>query len=122
MSELFQTQNEVTPDNCITYAQTLIGTIVKPVLWQGFHSYTLLSGSGYIIQFRSKDSPLDILVTTLAKEVYKHITPAIIYKGLMPNSSVSVWIIEALPGIRYLFTYSSLTVAKIDQIVIDLAK
>ena len=122
MSDLFQTQKEVTQGDCIAYAQTLMGTSVKPVLWQGFHSYTLLSESGCIIQFRSKDSPLDISMTTLAKEVHRHVAPATAYQGLMPNSSVSIWIMEALPGTGYLFTYSSLTVAKMDQIVIDLAK
>ena len=122
MSDLFETQNEVTPDDCITYAQDLVKSPVKPVPWQGFHSYRLLSESGVVIQFRSKVSPLDISMATLAKAIHRHIAPATTYQGLMPNTSVSIWIMEALPGIGYLFTYGSVTVAKQDATIIDLAK
>ena len=122
MSDLFETQDEVSQLDCIKYAQTLVGTSVKPVPWQGFHSYTLLSDLGHIIQFRSEASPLNISMTTLAKAVHRHVAPATTYQGLMPNSTVSVWIMEALPGIGYLFTFSYITLAKMDTVVSDLAK
>lgn len=122
MSDLFETQNEISQIECVTYAQNLVGSSVEPVPWQGFHSYTLLSESGQIIQFRSEASPLDISMTTLAKTIHPYVAPATTYHGLMPNSSVSVWIMEALPGIGYLFIFSSITAAKVDTLVSDLAK
>jgi hypothetical protein len=122
MSDLFETQHEVTEGDCIAYAQNLVGTSVKPVPWQGFHSYTLMSESGLIVQFRSKSSPLDISMTALAKAIHRHVAPATTYQGLMPNSSVSIWMMEALPGNGYLFTFSKITVAKLDTTVVDLAK
>lgn len=122
MSDLFETQNEVTQDDCVAYAQNLAKTSVKPMPWQGFHSYTLVSKSGLIVQFRSRASPLDISMVTLAKAVHRHIAPATTYQGLMPNSSVSIWVMEALPGTGYLFARSRITVAKQDATIIDLAK
>lgn len=122
MSDLFETQNEVTQGECVAYAQDLVGTSVRPVPWQGFHSYTLVSESGLIVQFRSKSSPLDISMTALAKAVHRHIAPATTYQGLMPNSSVSIWMMETLPGIGYLFIFNSITMAKLDTTVIDLAR
>ncbi len=70
MSDLFETQNEVTQADCIAYAQNLVGTSVEPVPWQGFHSYTLVSESGFIVQLRLKSSPLDNLMTALAKAAW----------------------------------------------------
>ncbi len=122
MSDLFKTQNEVTQDDCVAYAQNLVGTSMEPVPWQGFHSYTLVSDSGLIVQFRSKSSPLDISMTALAKAVHRHVAPATTYQGLMPNSSVSIWMMEALPGTGYLFTFSRITVGKLDTTITDLAK
>ena len=61
-------------------------------------------------------------MVTLAKVIHYHIAPATNYQGLMPNSSVSISVMEALLGIGYLFTYSRITVAKQDTIIIDLAK
>lgn len=122
MSDLFETQNEVTQDDCLKYAQILVKGSVSPVPWQGYHSYTLLSALGVIVQFRSKASPLDISMTTLAKAIHRHVAPSTTYHGLMPSSSVSIWVMEALPGVGYLFTYSSTTVAKQDTTVIDFAR
>jgi len=90
MSDLVETQNEVTQDDYVAYAQDLVGSSVKPVPWQGFHSYTFVSESGLIVQFRSKSSPIDISITALAKAVHRHVAPATTYQGLMPNSSVSI--------------------------------
>jgi len=123
MADLFETQNEITQDDCGASAQNLVGTSVEPVPWQGFHSYTLVSGSGgLIVQFRSESSPLDISMTALAKAVHRQVAPATTYQGLMPNSSESIWIVEALPGTGYLFTFSKMTIAKLDTTVTDLAK
>ncbi|MCJ1377791.1 hypothetical protein MMC17_000887 [Xylographa soralifera] len=122
MSDLFETQNEVTQDDCDTYAQNLVKGSVTPVPWQGFHSYTLRSNSGLIIQFRSKASPLDSSTTKLAKQVHGHLAPTTTYHGLMPNSSVSVWVMEIIAGVGYLFTASTITTAKLDITVTDFAK
>ncbi|KIW38196.1 hypothetical protein, variant [Exophiala oligosperma] len=122
MSDLFETQNEVTQDDCDTYAQNLVKGSVTPMPWQGFHSYTLRSNSGLIIQFRSKASPLDSSTTKLAKQVHGHLAPATTYHGLMPNSSVSVWVMEFIAGVGYLFTASTITTAKLDITVTDFAK
>jgi hypothetical protein len=43
MSDLFETQHEVTQDDCDAYAQNLVKSSVTPVPWQGFHSYILRS-------------------------------------------------------------------------------
>lgn len=40
MSDLFQTQNEVTQDDHAASAQNLVTSVVKPVSWQGFHTVT----------------------------------------------------------------------------------
>lgn len=61
-------------------------------------------------------------MTTLAKEVHGRVAPATAYQGLMPGSSVSIWIMEVLPGVGYLFIYSSITRTKMDHTVTDLAK
>lgn len=122
MSDLFETQNEVTQEECDTYAQNLVKGSVTPMPWQGFHSYTLRSNSGLIIQFRSKASPLDSSTTKLAKKVYGHLAPATIYHGLMPNSSVSIWVMEIIGGVGYLFTAGTITTAKLDITVADFAK
>jgi hypothetical protein len=122
MSDLFQTQDQVTQDECDAYARSLTNSSVTPVPWQGFHSYTLLSASGIIVQFRSEASPLDSLIVNIAKTIHRHLAPTTTYHGSMPNSSVTVWLMEALPGTGYLFTVSSLTLAKQDAIITDLAK
>ena len=122
MSDLFETQDEVTQDDCDTYAQNLVKSSVTPVPWQGFHSYILRSNSGLIIQFRSEALPLDSATTKLAKQVYGHLAPATIYHGLMPNSLVSVWVIEIIVGVGYMFTASTITPAKLDVTVVDFAK
>jgi hypothetical protein len=122
MSDLFETQHEVTQDDCDAYAQNLVKSSVTPVLWQGFHSYTLRSNSGLIIQFRSEASPLSSLTTKLAKQVHRHLAPATTYHGLMPDSSVSVWVMEIIAGVGYMFTASTITAAKLDITVIDFAK
>src|ERR1700722_15367985 len=112
MSDLFETQDEVTQDDCDAYAQILVKSSVTPVPWQGFHSYTLQSDSGLIIQFRSKASPLNSSMAKLAKKIHGRLAPTTTYYGLMPNSSVTVWVVEILSGIGYLFTVSRITVAK----------
>ncbi|KAL9103231.1 MAG: hypothetical protein Q9163_001718 [Psora crenata] len=122
MSDLFKEHNEVSQDDCVAYAQDLVGTPVRPVPWQGGHSYTLVSERGLIVQFRSESSPLDISMTALAKAVHRHIAPATTYQGLMPNSSVSIWMMEALPGLGYLFGGSSVTMDKLETTVIDFAR
>jgi hypothetical protein len=122
MSDLFETQNEVTQDDCDKYARNLVKGSVTPMPWQGFHSYTLQSNSGLIIQFRSNASPLDSSTTKLAKKVHGHLAPATTYHGLMPNSSVSVWVMEIIAGVGYLFTASTITTAKLDITVTDFAK
>jgi len=58
----------------------------------------------------------------LAKQVYGHLAPATTYHGLMPNSSVSVWLMEVIAGIGYLFIASTITTAKLDITVTDFAK
>lgn len=112
MSDLFETQNEVTRNGRLQYAQNLVRSSVNRMPWQGYHSYTFLSESGFIVQFRSEKSPLDISMTTLAKGIQRHIAPATLYQGLMPNRSVSIWIMEALPGVGQLSTVSDTTEAK----------
>jgi len=49
-------------------------------------------------------------------------TPATTYRGLMPNSSVSIWVMEIIADVRYLFTASTITTAKLDTTVTDFAK
>jgi len=123
MSDLFETQHEVTQDDCDAYAQNLLKSSVTPVPWQGYHSYTLRSNStGLIIQFRSEASPLCSSTTKLAKQVHRHLAPATTYHGLMPDSSVSVWIMEIMAGVGYLVTASTITTAKLDTTVTDFAK
>jgi len=122
MSDLFETQNEVTQDDCDMYAQNLLKGSVIPIPWQGFHSYTVQSSSGLIIQFRSKESPFDSSTTKLAKQVHGDLAPATTYHGLMPNSSVSVWVMELIAGVGYMFTASTITIAKLDITVTDFAK
>jgi len=122
MSDLFETQDEVTKDDCDRYAQQLVKGPVTPMPWQGFHSYTLRSNSGLIIQFRSKASPLYSSTTKLAKKVHGDLAPTTIYQGCMPNTSVSVWVMEIMAGIGYLFTASTITKSKLDNTVVDFAK
>lgn len=122
MSDLFTTRNEVTQDDCITYVRNLVKRSVNLVPWQGYHSYNLLLGAGCIFQFRSKVSALHLSMRALAKEFNRHIAPAITCEDLMPNSSASIWIMEALPSVGYLFTFSSTTVAKQDTTLIDMAR
>ncbi|RFU28929.1 hypothetical protein B7463_g7424, partial [Scytalidium lignicola] len=120
MSDLFKTLNEVTQDDYDTYTWSLENS-VTPVPWRGFHSYTLRSNSGLIIQFRSKESPLSSM-TKFAKQVHGHLVPATTYHSLMLNSSVSVWVMEIMAGVGYAFTTCTITPAKLDITVVDFAK
>ncbi|KAG8421370.1 hypothetical protein J3459_007468 [Metarhizium acridum] len=122
MSDLFEAQDEVTQNECDAYARSLAKSSVTPLPWQGFHSYTLLSASGIIVQFRSEASPLDNSTVKIAKSIHPYLTPTTTYHGSMPNSSVTVWVMDALPGIGFLFTVSSITPAKQDITITDLAK
>ena len=119
---LFETHKDITENDCVQYAQKLTKSSVDPVPWQGYHSYTLLSRSGVIVQFRSPESPFDITMTTLAKQTHGLLAPTTTYEGTMTNSTITVWVMEALPGVGYLCTYTNTTVAKQDVIVIDLAR
>ena len=119
---LFEEQQDITEDDCVQYAQNLTKSLVHPVPWQGCHSYTVLSKSGVIVQFRSQASPLDIRMTTLAKDTHGHLAPSTSYEGTMPNSTVTIWIIETLPGVGYLSTYRNTTAAKRDIIAMDMAR
>ena len=119
---LFEMQKDITEDDCVQYAQTLTKSLVHPVPWQGFHSYTVLSTSGVIVQFRSQASPFDVRMTTLAKETHGPLAPTTTYQSTMPNSTVTIWVMEALPGVGYLSTYFHTTAPKRDVIVIDMAR
>ena len=119
---LFEMQKDITEEDCIQYAQTLTKSMIHPVPRQGCHSYIVLSKSGVIVQFHSQASPLDIRTTTLAKDTYGHLGPTTTYEGTMPNSTVTIWIMDALPGVGYLSTYRYTTAAKQDVTVIDMAR
>ncbi len=119
---LFETQDEVTKEDCDIYAQNLLKSSLTPNWWQGCHSYTLLSDSKVIVQFRSQKSPLNVSMATLAKKIHPRLAPATTYHGCMPNSSVSIWEMEAMPGIGFLATLEALTTAKQELIIIDFAK
>ena len=119
---LFETQKDMTENECVQYAQQLTKSSVDPVPWQGYHSYTLLAKSGVIVQFRSQASPFDVRMTTLAKETHGSLASTTTYQGTMPNSTVTIWVMEALPGVGYLFTHCNTTAAKRDVTVIDLAR
>lgn len=122
MSDLFTTQDELTQEACDAYAQRLTKSTVTALPWQGYHSYTLLANSGVIVQFRSKDSPLDISTVEHAKKIHGSLAPATTYHGLMDKSSVTVWLMEALPGTGYLFTVGSLTPAKQEATMTGMAR
>ena len=119
---LSETHKDITENDCVQYAQELTKSSVDPVPWQGCHSYTLLSKSGVIVQFRSQESPFDIKMTTLARQTHGRLAPTTTYEGTMTNSTITVWVMEALPGVGYLCTDTYTTVAKQDVIVIDLAR
>lgn len=122
MLNLFEMQNEVTQDDCDAFTQNLMKGSVTPVLWRGFHSYTLQSNSGLIIQFWLKASPLNSSMIKLVKQVHSHLASATTYHGLMLNSSVSVWVMKIIVGVEYMFTASTITTAKLDITVADFVK
>ena len=122
MSYLFENHQEVSQAKCEDYAQNLVGSPVVPLSWQGYFSYTVLSKSGQIVQFRARDSPLNITLSTLAKQIHGPLAPATTYHGLLPDSTVTVWIMEALPGTGYASIYSYIDTVKLDAAVSDLAK
>lgn len=122
MSDLFTTQNQVTQDDCDAIARRVTSSSLTPVPWQGYHSYTLLAASRVIVQFRSKTSPLNVSTAKLAKAIHGHLAPTTNYHGFVPGSSITIWVMEVLPGVGYLFTISSLTQAKQDAVIADFAK
>ena len=65
---------------------------------------------------------VDTTITTLAKKIHGRTAPDTTYEGLMPDSMVSIWIMEALPGVGFLFTWENTTAAKQDGTVRDLAR
>jgi len=79
-----------------------------------YHSYTLPSSSGLMVQFRSETSRLDITTTELAKKVLGRLAPGTTYQGLMPNSGLSIWVIEKVAGVEYWFPTSTFTPSKLD--------
>lgn len=122
MSDLFDKHTEITQEECEAYARELTNSTVTAVSWQGAHSYTLLTGSNVIVQFRSKDSPLDIKTTELAKFTHPHLAPKTTYHGLMTSSSVTVWIMEALPGRGYLYSLNKLSQDQLELTVSGMAR
>jgi hypothetical protein len=117
-----QRQDEATQEACDTYAQRLTNSTVTVMPWQGYHSYTLLTASGVIVQFRSKTSPLDTSTAELAKRIHGHLAPSTTYYGFTDKSSVTVWLMELLPGTGYLFTVGSLTPAKQEAAITGMAR
>lgn len=104
MSDLFDTHTEVTQDACNEFAQEKTGGPVNAVGWQGHHSYTVESNiEQIIIQFRSKESSLDLETTALAKAIHGSLAPTTNLLGYMPNSEVYIWSMEKLPGIGFLY-------------------
>ena len=124
MSDLFDTHKELNQAECDEYAQNLVNSPVTPVSWQGCHSYTVLSNSEQIIQFRSAESPLDVSMSALAKSIHGSFAPATAYVGQMPDSSVSVWTMEAIAGTGYAMIGigDSMTDDKLKLAVLDLAQ
>ena len=122
MFNRFTTQDEVTQEACDAYAQKLTNSTVTVMPWQGCHSYTLLAASGVIVQFRSKDSPLDVSTAKLAKSIHGPLVPSTTYHGFVDKSSVTVWMMETLLGTGYLSTVGSLTPAKQEATITGMAR
>jgi len=75
----------VTQDACDKYAQGVAGGPIRPLEWQGYHSYTVESLDGLnIVQFRSEDSPLRQEIVDLAQKIHPDLVPTMLYLGCRP--------------------------------------
>ena len=126
---LFKGHSDVTKEACDEYARGLVTgsspTQIKQAAWQGFHSYTLLLGDdgGTVLQFRSRESPLDQDTADLAKAVHGPLAPKTEFLGRMPGAEVSVCRMERLPGVGFLTVRSeSLTAEMLDLTMVSFAK
>ncbi|KAK6001304.1 hypothetical protein QM012_002635 [Aureobasidium pullulans] len=100
MFDLFDTHPEISQASCDAYAEKILNQPVRPLDWQGCHSYTLESGDEQIvIQFRSAASPLDKNTVKLAKKVHPTLVPATEYLGFFESTEVTVWKMDKIPGL-----------------------
>lgn len=60
MTDFWEAQPGIEQNECDRYAETVVGSTIRPLSWQGCHSYTVESNDGRtVVQFRAARSPLD---------------------------------------------------------------
>lgn len=109
IEKFFDGQVSPTRQQCDDLAFSLTQGPVHPIPIQGSYSYTVVSGddnaSQSIIQFRAAESPLDIELLALAKEIYGGFVPSTQYHGDIgsgPTAPAKVYIMEKTTGVTYL--------------------
>lgn len=104
MSDLFTTQTEILRALCDEYVEQVADQPVRPLDWQGCHSYTVESQDGCtVIRFRSAESPLEEGTVNLAKKAHPGLVPTMEYLGFFDDNSVTVWKMDKVPGIGFGF-------------------
>jgi len=120
MSDLFETHREITELNAMHMLWSLYSAMSHRSRARLSQLHPSIC-SGQIVQFRSEASPLDLPTVILAKNIHSQLAPSTNYHGMMPNSSVSIWVMQALPGIGYLSALGQITDDKQSRTVMDLA-
>lgn len=99
MAEFFEASPGIEQSACDRYAEMVVGSTVRPLFWQGSHSYTVESNDGRtVIQFRAARSPLDENTVKLAKKIHPNLVPAMDRLYSFDDPSVSVWKMEKIHG------------------------
>jgi hypothetical protein len=103
MSDAFEIRTIVQQSSFNRYAEKVVGGTVRPLDWQGYHSYTVESeDERTVIQFRSDQSPLDDRIITLAKRIHPNLVPAIERLEFLDDPTVSVWKMDKISGVGFL--------------------
>lgn len=118
---IFDKHPEVTKEQCDALGEQITGKPMTAAPWQGMNSYTAFSDN-VIVQFRA--DKMDTKVADLAKEVHGSMAPSTTFLCNMPNTSVSVWQMEKIPGAGYMMiaSQSDFTPQKLEQAVMSFAR
>jgi hypothetical protein len=124
MSDAFEIRIIVQQSSFNRYAEKVVGGTVRPLDWQGYHSYTVESeDERTVIQFRSDQSPLDDRIITLAKRIHPNLVPAIERLEFLDDPTVSVWKMDKISGVGFLdMTHDDNIETKLRLTITDMAE
>lgn len=124
MTDFWVVQPGIEQNECDRYAETVVGSTIRPLSWQGCHSYTVESNDGRtVVQFRAARSPLDENTVKLANKIHPNLVPAMERLDSFDDPSVSVWKMDKIHGLGFMMIMDdSEIMTKLTTTVVDKAK